>query len=150
MGLPKRKLVFQTSVFRCYVSFREGNDPTCLNLTPSSLAYLFRKFTIFRVFCGTYPGWPSTKWHSKTAQFFTCCFSGSFETWRFPPQTKIHWKTNSKSLGPLWWIWMIFNPIAPWPQNVTRPQFLHLVNSVQTPQTLPHQPDETQVPTLVN
>ncbi len=24
MGLPKRKLVFQPSIFRCYVSFREG------------------------------------------------------------------------------------------------------------------------------
>ena len=27
MGLPKRKLVFQTSTFRCYVSFREGTFP---------------------------------------------------------------------------------------------------------------------------
>jgi len=24
MGLPKRRLVFQPSIFRCYVSFREG------------------------------------------------------------------------------------------------------------------------------
>ena len=24
MGLPKRKLVFQPSIFRCHVSFREG------------------------------------------------------------------------------------------------------------------------------
>ena len=26
IGHPKRKLVFQPSIFRCYVSFREGND----------------------------------------------------------------------------------------------------------------------------
>ena len=26
IGLPKRKLVFQPSIFRCYDSFREGND----------------------------------------------------------------------------------------------------------------------------
>ena len=26
IGLPKRKLIFQPSIFRCYVSFREGNQ----------------------------------------------------------------------------------------------------------------------------
>jgi len=30
MGLPKRKLVFQPSIFRCYVSFRE-----CIHIVPA-------------------------------------------------------------------------------------------------------------------
>ena len=29
IGLPKRKLVFQPSIFRCYVSFREGSFQGC-------------------------------------------------------------------------------------------------------------------------
>ena len=37
VGLPKRKLVFQPSIFRGYVSFREGNNPNLWkNLDPST------------------------------------------------------------------------------------------------------------------
>ena len=36
IGHPKRKLIFQPSIFRCYISFREGNHqfPSILKLNP--------------------------------------------------------------------------------------------------------------------
>ncbi len=37
IGLPKRKLVFQPSIFRCYVSFREGIACKLKNFTQTSL-----------------------------------------------------------------------------------------------------------------
>jgi len=33
MTLPKRKVVFQPSIFRCYVDFREGDKQVICNAT---------------------------------------------------------------------------------------------------------------------
>ena len=42
MGLPKRKVVFQSSIFRCYVSFREGIclvDIDCTGQPPPTTSF---------------------------------------------------------------------------------------------------------------
>ena len=90
MGLPKRKLlVFQTSTFRCYVSFREGSAPTkvllpgkkprqCIETTsmPSHLC-LGKDFQSLWIWEGFFvdPLWVAKKNTSptKTKKHTTCC-----------------------------------------------------------------------------
>ena len=48
IGHPKRKLVFQPSIFRCYVSFREGKLPILGGIQLD--AHVAGKFELFSIF----------------------------------------------------------------------------------------------------
>ena len=68
MGLPKRKVVFQSSIFRCYVSFREGIPLRLLkfpnqrsgdfqDLANTSSRVLFKAFSLTAFFWGGGAHW---------------------------------------------------------------------------------------------
>ena len=59
MGLPKRKLIFQPSIFRCYVSFRDKKQLKKLSHGTGNVGHFFRVFWCWNFYCSSAVFWKS-------------------------------------------------------------------------------------------